>query len=322
MKAAVVHQLGTIPSVEEFQDAQIQNDSEVLVRVLASSLKNLDKLRVSGAHYNSHAQLPVVAGIDGVGQLDDGSVVYATGLSGMFAEYARVPKDRVYPVPAGITAAQAAALPNAVLGAAAALRYRTSMIAGAVVLVNGATGFTGRLAVRAAKLYGASRVLVTGRNAEALEDLRTIGADVLLPLTLSDEEFQTMLAEEHQKNPIDIVLDYTWGHPVELLLKVLQGSSDHARRVEVVTIGQMAGTHISLASATLRSTAIDIRGSGYGSLSSAQIHETLRILFPQFCEEVSSGRLPLKLIEAPLDRLPELWTAPVPSSERIVFTMM
>ncbi len=75
MKAAVLHTLGKPPRFEDFPEPK-PSEGEVIVHVRAAPLKNVDKTKASGSHYDRYGELPVVCGLDGVGTLDDGTRVY------------------------------------------------------------------------------------------------------------------------------------------------------------------------------------------------------------------------------------------------------
>lgn len=146
---------------------------EALVRVLAASLKPIDKQLAAGSHYASPRELPVVCGADGVGELADGRRVFFGGPRrpyGAMAERTVVPAGFCFPVPKEMDDATAAALPNPGLSALLSLNNRAAK--GQTVLILGATGITGTIAVQIAKLLGAGRVIGAGRNPEALEKLR------------------------------------------------------------------------------------------------------------------------------------------------------
>jgi len=294
-----------------------------LIKVKAAAVKNLDKGRASGAHYGSYQQLPVVVGIDGVGILEDGTRVYAQGLTGMMAEKALVDKNKIVKLPANIDDATAAALPNAVLGAALALRFRAAMQQGEVVLINGATGVTGMLAVQIAKYYGAKRVIATGRNPELLAKLSELGADEIISLKQSDDLMINRLKELHSVTPIDVVIDYLWGHPAELLLSSLKGSSVDAvtHRVRYITVGSMAGENIQLPSAVLRSSAIEVLGSGLGSLSSDALHQLNADVLPEMFQLVAGGKLKIETVIAPLRDVETAWQMDAAPGKRLVIVV-
>ena len=213
MKAAILYQPGTRPKYGEFADPIIQNDNQVLITVKAAAVKNLDKGIASGSHYSSEAHVePKTLGIDGVGVLYDGTRVYGFGGTGMIAEKAVVDKNKMVKLPEGIDDATAAALPNAVMGAGAAMKFRAKLQPSEVVLINGATGVTGMVAVQIAKHYGAKKVIVTGRNAESLDYLLTLGADEAISLKQDDEAIIKHIKQIHSTTPIDVVIDYLWGH--------------------------------------------------------------------------------------------------------------
>jgi NADPH:quinone reductase-like Zn-dependent oxidoreductase len=140
-------------------------------------------MRASGKHYSTQDEewTAKVPGGDGVGLLADGTRIYAIAASGMIAEKAAIGKDIMVKLPAGIDDATAAALPNAVMGSAPALRFRAGLQKGETVLVNGATGVTGKTSVQIAKHYSAKKI-ATGRNEQSLKALLTLGADEVVSL--------------------------------------------------------------------------------------------------------------------------------------------
>src|SRR6187200_1420449 len=142
MKAAVLQALGTSPHYMDFPEPT-PRDHEVIVQVRASSLKNIDKMMASGGHYDSHQELPVVCGVDGVGTLEDGTRVYCGGPRapyGMMAERTVVPRAWCMPLPAELDDLSAAALPNSALSSWLPLVWRAQLKPGENVLILGATG--------------------------------------------------------------------------------------------------------------------------------------------------------------------------------------
>lgn len=323
MKAAIINELGATPVYSDYPNPVPSNESELLLHVKAASVKNLDKLRASGQHYASYTELPAVVGIDGVGTLEDGTLVYAQGISGTLAEQALVRKGQYVPVPAGLDLAQAAALPNAVIGAAMALRFRAKMNAGDVVLINGATGVTGQLAVQLAKLAGASRIIVTGRNTGILEELRTLGADEVISLLDSDETVIERIRKVHQETPVSCVIDYLWGKPMEWILTAFKGGgvAVFTTQVKIVTVGSMAGEQITLASGTLRSAAIELLGSGLGSLSKDELTRFYTEILPEVFELAKQGKLKIKTELAPLSDIGKVWEKEPDSGVRLVISV-
>lgn len=171
MHAAVLHEFGSAPRYDQFEDP-VARDGEALVKVLAASLKQIDKGMASGKHYASHRELPVVCGVDGVGRLETGERVLFGGCRkpfGAIAEKTVAPRAFCFPLPDGVDDAMAAALPNPALSSWLPLKYRAKLQPGETVLVLGATGTAGKLAVQIAKLLGAGRVIAAGRNPKQLE---------------------------------------------------------------------------------------------------------------------------------------------------------
>jgi len=323
MKAAVLHESGKAPKYEDFPDPVIQNENQVVIEVKAAAVKNLDKARASGRHYASYANLPVVVGQDGVGLLPDGTRVYAPGIGGTMAEKTLVDKRNCVVIPKGIDDATAAALPNTVIGAALALLYRAGLKKGNTVLINGATGVTGMAAIQMAKYYGAQKVIATGRNPVVLERLRGLGADEVISLKQDDKLIAGQLKEINSQTHVDIVIDYTWGHPAELIIQALKGSSLHtgAGIVRFVTCGSMAGETIQLPSGILRSSAIEILGSGFGSLPQEALDKMNTVILPEMMLLAAKGILKIETVVVPLKNVETAWNMDVEPGKRLVVKM-
>jgi NADPH2:quinone reductase len=268
MKAAVLHAFGDAPRFEDFPDPT-PGEGEVLVRVQAVPLENVDKMTAAGSHYASRQffpQLPAIVAFDGIGQLDDGRLVGFGGMRpphGAMAEWAAV--RHTVPVPDGIDAATAAALPGPALTALFPLRWAAKFRPGETVLVNGATGFAGKLAVQVAKLLGAGRVVGAGRDDASLRSLRELGADAVVDLKLPDEHIAAAFAREAGEG-YDVILDFLWGHPTELLIGTLvpRELAFAGHRTRLVQIGEAAGPALSLPADALRTSGLEICGAGAG----------------------------------------------------------
>lgn len=307
MKAAVLHALGESPRFEDFADPQ-PSTGEVLVRVKAASLKNVDKMMASGSHYDRLPHLPCVCGVDGVGLLDDGARVYCGGARppyGMMAERTVVSRAWCLPVPEQVDDVTAAALPNPALSAWLSLAWRAQLQAGETVLILGATGAAGQLAVQIAKHLGAGRVVAAGRNRRVLATLPDLGADAILALDLPDRELTDAFVRETDPKGFDIVLDYVWGHPTEVLLTALtrHDLKNAASRTRWVEIGEMAGPAVTLPAAALRSSGLELYGSGGGSIP----HQAIFDAFPQVWALAAAGKLRIKTEVVPLADVESAW---------------
>ncbi|MBJ2124194.1 zinc-binding alcohol dehydrogenase family protein [Flavobacterium sp. IB48] len=320
MKAAVVYKKGELPKYAEFEEPIASNENEVLVSVKAVAITNLDKGIASGDHYSSEKenQNGFVVGSDGIGVLKNGTRVYARGISGTIAEKALVEKKRMVVLPNGIDDATAAAMPNAVAGSAMALRFRATIKPGETVLINGATGFTGQMAVQIAKHYGAKRIIVTGRNEKALESLLELGADQIISLKQNDESFISQLREIHKNTPIDIVIDYLWGHSAELILSILKGNGNFTHRTRYVSVGSMAGDTIQLSAQILRSVDLQLSGSGLGSWTKEEVKLLFSEILPEMFLLASKNILKVNIETVHLSDIEKMWNAEVPDGKRLV----
>lgn len=320
MKAAVVFQKGTLPKyVRDFEDPVTENENEVLISVRAAAIKNLDKMRASGKHYSMQSiDKPIVVGGDGVGTLEDGTWVYAPGLSGMVAEKAIIDKNRMVKLPEGMDPALAAALPNAVMGSALALHFRAALQKGETVLINGATGVTGRVAVQLARYYGAKKVIATGRNEASLQALLRLGADEIISLKQEDQSFVAQIKHKHEQGPIDVVIDYLWGGSAELILLALKGNGGFSPRTRYISVGGMAGDSINLSSSVLRGTDIQISGSGLGSWKPQEVQYLFTDILPETFQLATEGNLTMDMLPVELKDVENVWDMAVSGGKRLV----
>lgn len=268
MKAAIVRGAGQTPVYGDFPEPAPAPDGH-RIRVTAAAISPLVKSRASGAHYSSAGTFPFVAGVDGVGRLDDGRRVYfmlPAAPWGSMAEHAVVPAAHCLPVPDGLDDVTAAAIANPGMSSWAAYMERARLQRGETVLVNGATGASGRLAVQIARHLGARKVIATGRDADALGLVAALGADVVIPLGGDERDLEERLKEQFRQR-VDVVVDYLWGRSAELLLIAGTKAGANAVPIRFVQVGSMGGADITLPSAVLRSSAIELMGSGIGSVA-------------------------------------------------------
>ena len=275
MKAAIIRAAGSPPVWASFPDP-VPEPGEMLVDVTAVALYNLVCSRASGAHYSTETAFPLAPGVDGVGRLRDGSRVYFVlprAPWGSFAETVAVPSARIVPLPDDLDDVTAAAIVNPGMSSWAALTERARLAAGETVLVNGATGTAGRLAVQVARHQGAGLVVATGRNAEMLASL---GADATVTLTLNVEAMEA--AFRAVAEGVDVVLDFLWGQSARALLIAAAKILPEGRRLRFVQIGSVSGGEIALPGAVLRAAQIELTGSGIGSVPHGRLIGCIRAL--------------------------------------------
>ena len=231
-----------------------------------------------------------------------------------------VSKRHLFRVPDGIDDATAAALPNPALSAWLAILWRSQLIAGESVLILGATGVTGKFAVQLAKLHGAARVVAVGRNKQVIQTLPELGADSVISLDKLDGELKNAFLAETKQKPFDIVLDYLWGQPAEVLLDALTGHdmTAEAHRTRYIQIGEMAGLTISLAAGTLRSTAIEMVGQGSGSVPKEVMAKISTEILPQILKLATQGKLRIDTEQVPLRDVEQAWQRTDLHGKRIV----
>ena len=317
MKAAVLHELGKAPRFKEFAEPAAGPD-EAIVRVRAASLKAIDRQLASGSHYASPRELPVVCGVDGVGDLEDGTRVFFGGPRrpyGAMAERTVVPRAFCFSVPAGMDDDTAAALPNPGVSAWLTLTHRAKLVPGETALILGATGVTGQLAVQIAKLLGAKRVIGAGRNKRSLSRLSELGADATIQLDQPEESLKAEFAREAGDDGFDVIIDYLWGRPTEVLIAAITKSEFAmvTKETRLVQVGESAGPAISLPAAVLRSTALTILGT-----AGIPSREILTDAMQQVMTRGARGELRIETERVPLADIENVWHREAPSGRRIV----
>ncbi|WP_025125095.1 quinone oxidoreductase family protein [Myroides odoratimimus] len=321
MKAVIVKEKGQNPVyTTNFKPVEVSSSEEVLMKIKAVSIKNLDRAIASGKHYSVSTKpfAPFVIGTDGVGELPDGTMAYGFGLQGMLSEYAIVDKNQLVPLPKGIDLAMASAMPNALMGSVIAMVVRARLQKGEVVLINGATGVTGQVAVQMAKHYGASKVIVTGRNEEALSSLKELGADEVISLHQNKETLVTAFSQVHQETPIDVVIDYLWGDSASAILTALKGKGKYQHKTRFVNVGAMSGDMMELSSSILRGTDIMLLGSGIGSWTDDEMVRFFKVLLPEAFDLAVAGKLRLDIVSYPWQEISEVWDMSLSSGKRLV----
>lgn len=324
MKAAVMFQRGEMPQyTEDFPEPITNSEDEILISVKAAAIKHWDKSRASGKHYSAKGDIhqAKVIGGDGVGILADGTRVFALGISGMVAEKAIIEKSRMVNLPDGIDNVTAAALPNAVAGSAMALRFRANIKPGETILINGATGFTGKIAIQIAKHYGAKKIIVTGRNEESLKSLLALGADQTVLTTQTDEDLIAQIKGIHNNTPIDIIIDYLWGHTAELILASLKGNGSFTHKTRFVSIGSVTGDKIQLSAENLRSVDLQLSGSGLGSWTKDEMKKLFNEIIPEMFQLAADNKLKVETETVKLQDIEKLWEAEMPDGKRLVVTI-
>jgi NADPH:quinone reductase-like Zn-dependent oxidoreductase len=299
---------------EELPDPQARDGDECVVDVLAAALHPRVRSAADGTHYESTGELPLVPGIDGVGRTADGELVYFVlpdTLMGSMAERAVIDRRRSVVLPNGVDPATIAAAMNPAMSSWIALRKQIDFAPGQSVLVLGATGSAGQLAVQIAKHLGARHVIAAGRNRDRLAELESIGADRTVVLGDDALELGAAAAE------VDVVIDYLWGSvSARAIPAILRQRPDRGRPLTWIEIGSMAGLEVAVESQWLRAARLRIVGSGQGSVPTRQIAAELSDL----AAHVAEGGYALDVSPTPLRDVEDVWTRSLGSSQRIVFT--
>ncbi|KJC63625.1 quinone oxidoreductase family protein [Agreia bicolorata] len=315
MKAAVVSRFGQAPRFDQFPLPTELGPHEEIVEVVATGLHPRVRSQADGSHYTSIGEVPLVPGIDGVGRAADGELRYFilpdTALGSM-AEQTVIDRRRSVAIPSAADPIQIAAAMNPAMSSWIALRRRIDMPAGQSVMILGATGNAGRLAIQVAKHLGAARVIAVGRGADRLKGL---GADSIVSLDENAQSVTAALGEAGER--VDVVLDYLWGTPThDALSAIIPRRADDDQTLSWIQIGSVAGVESAIPSAALRATNLHLIGSGQGSVSTRDIVSELESL----AEAVTSDAFTIGARSVPLHDVETEWNRSAETTDRVVFT--
>ena len=311
MKAAVITAFDQPPHYGNFDEPVPKGPEEMLVEVLAAGLHHLTRGRASGAHYSSTGALPLVPGVDGVGRGVDGTLRYfaqSPRQMGTMADKTVIALDHSIELPSDCNPVMVAAAMNPAMASWLALRCRVPLQPGKKVLILGATGSSGSMAVQIARHLGASQIIAAGRDRAKLAKLPALGATDIV--NLADAQLGAVASEA------DVVLDFIWGESaVRVMEALLKQRADRSVPLTWIHIGSMAGEIAPLPGALLRAANVQIVGSGHGSVSD---HAILKEL-PALVKEITRGTFRIDVKATPLSDVERAWSEAAHSGERIVF---
>lgn len=310
MRAARVHALGDLPRLDEV-DEPASTDERPALRVRAAALNPLDLAVAAGTFYGGHPPLPYIPGSEAVVEKADGTRAWFFGdgagvaRDGTLAERAAVKAGSLIPIPDDADFALAAALGIAGVAGWGAV-HRAGVRTGDRVLILGATGMVGMVAVQGARLFGAQRVVAAGRDARRLEETRELGADETVQLDEGNviERFKEACGGVGPT----VVIDMLWGAPAAAAAEAA------APRARIVNVGQSAGPEALLTSAAVRGKELDILGfSNFG-----RTPQELRDLYLGLLGHAQAGRIRVPLETFSLDDVDEAWRRQAAGAKSVV----
>jgi NADPH:quinone reductase-like Zn-dependent oxidoreductase len=318
VKAAVVSSFNAPPRYEEFPDPTPKSSDEMLVDVIAAGLHPRVRSQADGSHYTSTNELPLVPGIDGVGRGSDGRLHYfilPDTTMGAMAEKTVIDKRRSIVLPDNADPVAVAATMNPAMSSWVALRQRIEFQAGQKVLILGATGNAGELAVQIAKRFGASQIIAAGRDTDRLARLLLLGATDTVDLDCDLSTLARRLGPV--ANDVDVVIDYIWGQPTaNAMMAVVTHRADRSKPLAWIEIGSVAGPDAPIPSAALRAARMAIVGSGQGSVSTKAILAEL----PSLAQAIAAGTFEIEARPVSLHEVERAWADSARTRQRIVIT--
>src|SRR5438874_3733500 len=307
MRAAVIERYGEPPVVREVDEPKV--DGARLIEVRGAPLNPVDLSIASGKFYAGSPPTPYVPGGAGIGfPVETGKrgprVYFRAALpNGALAERA-VSNGQTVPVPEGVDDGVAAALGTPGIAAYLALTRRAQLQKGETVLILAASGVLGSIAVQAAKLLGAGRVIAGARDEGGLRRARELGADATVDLKQSDG--LTDRIREASNGQLQVVIDPVWGAPGVAALEAL---SPQGRFVQ---LGQSAGPEASLKSGTVRGRYLSI----LGYTSFLVPWEEQAAAYRTLADYAASGKIKVEYEVLPLDAAAEAWKQQASSPHR------
>jgi NADPH2:quinone reductase len=297
MRAAVIREVGALPEV-----ADVAEPSGETIDVLAAPINPIDLAVSRGILASGHPALPYVPGCEAVGRTGDGRLVwvFSGGLgmlrNGGIAQRVAIDASHAVEVPAGADPAVAAALGIAGLAGWLPFAWRAPLRGGENVLVLGATGSVGLVAVQTAKLLGAARVVAAGRSEAGLERARSLGADAVVRLDETEDLVGAFKDAFGGEGP-SYVFDPLWGEPGAA---AVQAAVPWAT---IVNLGQSAGATSELASAAVRFKSLSILGHTNFAVPTDELAEHYRRLVGH----AVAGEIRLDVERIPLDDVARAW---------------
>jgi NADPH2:quinone reductase len=311
VRAAQITELGKPPVLAEVE-APEPAEGRTVVEVSAVALNPVDLTVAAGRFYGGHPELPYVPGDEAVGRLAGGTRVYVSGgglglaRDGTLAERVDVTDAHVCPVPEGVDDATAVAAGIAGIAGWLPVAWRSPVQEGDRVLVLGATGTVGSVAVQGARLLGAERV-AAGRNPDRLRRSEKLGADATISLG-DDGDLADDVKDAFDGEGPTLIVDMLWGEPLQAALAAA------APGARVVHVGQSAGPEAALRSADVRGKQLVILGYSNFALS----QETKCAGYRQLLEHVEAGEITIEHETFPLERVADAWAAQAEGRKAVV----
>jgi NADPH:quinone reductase-like Zn-dependent oxidoreductase len=318
MKAAILNSADSAPVYGDFAELEGGAGTEV-VDLVAAGIHHVTRSVATGRHYSSGGAFPVIPGLNAVARTAAGELVFtASGQPpyGTFAERMPSPDAMRFPLPAAASPEAVAAGLNPGMGSWLPLQARLAETEKlGTVLVLGATGITGYLAVQNALLLGAERVIGAGRSLSGLERAAAAGARTVALSGDADAD-ATALAGALDTGGPTLVLDFVWGPVAETAFRALASGKfgEDDSEIKYVQIGSLAGAEAAVPSALLRSRKVTISGSGAGSVSGADIKTQI----PRYIQLIGDGSVDVPFRTFPLSEIGTAWTESAKSGPRVV----
>lgn len=282
------------------------------IEILAVAFNPLDLAVAAGRFYGGQPPFPYVPGAEAVGRLEGGERLYLTGegygvrRDGFLLERTDFPVESAIAVPDELDDGLAAAAGIAGIAAWVPLSRVAPVRPDDRVLVLGATGLVGSIAVQTARLLGADRVVAAGRDRARLERALGLGADVTV--TLDGDDLPDRMREACGGDGPTLVFDPLWGDPLRAATEAA------APRARIVSLGQSAGPEATLTSAAVRGKRLAIHGHANVAMPVDERREAYR----EVASHVLAGAIRIDVETFELNDVAAAWKAQAAGRKAVV----
>jgi len=311
MKAAIIDLIGGAPKIEEASYPNSENGG-ILMDVVAVALNPVDIAIANGKFYAGHPALPFIPALEAVGRISSNRLVYAQGdgygisRNGFLAQQVEVSESILIDIPIGSDPGVAVALGTAGLAGWLSVIWRASVGENDVVVVIGATGAVGKIALQAASFAGARKVIAVGRNQKRLDSDDVIASSKVL----INEDLATNVLKAAGEPPT-VVIDMTWGAPLASLLPILAGGA------RIVQVGASASAEATLMSSVFRGKQLNLMGySNFGVPRNILVSN-----YKQIVELANEGKLQVAIKRFGYMDIETAWQSAVNGDAKVVIEM-
>jgi len=296
MRAAVVEVYGQPPSIREY-DEPVESEGQEVVEIELAGINPIDLAIASGTFDAGAPPLPYVPGREGIAVNGDGERIWFDSPMfpfGSMAEKAPIAAGSGFTVIDDIESETALALGIAGMAAWLSIQWRGQLKAGESVLILGASGSVGQIAVQVARLLGAATVIGAARSESGRGVVGGLGVDEVID---TEPERLTAAIQEASGGGVDLIIDNLWGEPAAAAMLALNVNG------RLVQVGNSASRESTLKAGPIRGTGASILGHR-NFQAPLDVQESA---FRQLCQYALADEIKIDVEAIPLDDVADAW---------------